>query len=144
MRKHLILFLAVLACAACGSEKGRVAFTGEGASEATVDLKDADVAFWTDIDLEWQGTAELGYDVELVQGGTTVGKTTCNPLGHLSVKTSWTETNLGSAHSRHGMGKMDCTVSLPKGGATTVRAKLAFSEKRGTITLRKADLVLKQ
>ena len=143
MRRHLII-LFVLACAACGSEKGRVPFASEGAAEGTFDLKQGDVAFWTDLDIEYEGDGALAYDIELVQGGATVAKAKCNPLGHMSVKTSWTETNLGSKHTRHGNGKMDCAASVPKGGATTVRAKLAFAPKPGSVTLKKADLVLKQ
>jgi hypothetical protein len=42
------------------------------------------------------------------------------------------------------MGKMACRVRLAKGGATDVQASLAFGVRPATLTLAKADLVLKQ
>jgi hypothetical protein len=71
-------------------------------------------------------------------------KAVCDPLARLNVKTMWTETNVGASHSRHGMGKMSCTVTLPSGGATDVHATLAWSTKPPSVTLKKADLVVKQ
>ena len=68
----------------------------------------------------------------LKQGGASVGTATCNPLGHMSVKTSWVETNLGGSHSRKGNGKMACSGNLAKGGDTTVKAHLAFGKKPAT------------
>ena len=139
--------LCVLACLTllgCGKELGRVGFTGEGSSTGSATLAAGDVYFWTDIDIQWEGDATLTYDITLDQGGKTVATATCNPLGHMSVKTSWVEENFGSSHSRRGGGRMDCTTNLPTGGATTVKARLAFSRKPASVTLRKADLVIKQ
>jgi hypothetical protein len=62
----------------------------------------------------------------------------------MSAKINWLETNIGSSHSRRGSGKMACEAKLAKGGPTTVNAKLAFAQKPGEATLRKADLVVKQ
>jgi hypothetical protein len=128
----------------CGKELGRVAFTGEGSSSGSATLAAGDVYFWTDIDIAWQGDATLTYDITLEQGGKPVATATCNPLGHMSVKTSWVESNVGPSHSRSGGGRMDCTTNLPTGGVTTVKTKLAFARKPASVTLRKADLVIKQ
>jgi hypothetical protein len=121
-----------------------VPFTLPGTGTVSMPLSAGEVSFWTDIDLEYTGDADLAYAVELDQGGTKVATATCNPLGRLHVKEMWTETNLGSSHTRRGMGKMDCSVTVPSGGATTVKATLAFGRKPATQTLRKADLVVKQ
>ena len=107
-------------------------------------LSAGEVAFWTDINLEYEGDAALAYQVELDQGGAKVASATCNPLARLSVKESWIETNLGASHSRRGNGKLGCSVTLTAGGPTTVKATLAFSRKPALVTLRKADLVVKQ
>jgi hypothetical protein len=136
--------LTSLVLPGCGKEAGRVPFTMPGTGTVSMPLSAGEVSFWTDIDLEYTGDAELAYAIELDQGGTKVATATCNPLGRLHVKESWTETNLGSSHSRRGMGKMDCSVALPAGGATTVKAILAFRLKPATQALRKADLVVKQ
>lgn len=137
----MLLLVPILGC---GKELGRVPFTKEGTGSTTVALKPGEVAFWTDIDIEWQGAATLDYEVELLQGGTKVASATCNPLGNLSVKTTWVETNIHDEHSRSGNGKLDCSVTLPSGGTTTVNATLAFGSKGKSVTLKKADLVIKQ
>ena len=142
--KLTMVLVSVAALAGCGKEVGRVGFTAPGTSTATVPLSAGEVSFWTDIDIEWQGDGALGYVVELDQGGTKVATATCNPLARLSVKSSWVETNLGASHSRRGNGKMDCSVSVPSGGPTTVRATLAFGRKPPTFTLTRADLVVRQ
>jgi len=128
----------------CGKETGRVPFVAEGAAENTMTLAAGDVHFWTDIDIEWEGNAALHYKIDLLQGGAVVASATCNPLARLSVRTGWVETNLGDRHSRRGNGKMDCTLNLTTAGATTVRAELAFSKKPATLTLKKADLAVRQ
>ncbi len=140
----LAAVFALATLAGCGKEAGRVPLAGEGTGTSTMTLKAGDVDFWTDIDVSWEGNATLAYTIELEQGGKTVATATCNPLGRLSVKTRWTETNLGASHSRSGNGKMDCSVSLPSGGATTVKATLAWASKPATSSLKKADLVVKQ
>jgi hypothetical protein len=127
--------------AGCGKEMGRVPFSGPGTSTANVTLNAGDVAFWTDIDAEFHNDSSLPYTIHLEQGGASVGSATCNPLGPIHVKTSWVETNLGNKHSRSGMGKMECSVTLAKGGPTTVKATLGPAKD---VTLKKADLVLKQ
>jgi hypothetical protein len=125
----------------CGKEVGRVPFSAPGTASADVTLQAGEVAFWTDIDAEFHNDSSLPYTVHLEQGGASVGTAMCNPLGHINVKTSWVETNLGNKRSRSGMGKMECSVSLAKGGPTTVKVTLGPAKD---ITVKKADLVLKQ
>ena len=60
------------------------------------------------------------------------------------MKSSWTETNFGTTHSRHGSGRIECSANAPATGPTTVKATLAWVKKPTTVTLRKADLVIKE
>lgn len=138
-----LLVLAATA-AGCGKEAGRVPFATEGVGSATVELAAGEVSFWTDLDVEYAGDASLAYTVTLSQGGAPVATAVCNPLGHLSVKMGWVETNVNGARSRKGNGKMGCSAKLASGGPTTVDATLAFAQRPTSLTLNKADLVLKQ
>lgn len=138
------LGLVMLATTACGKEAGRLAFTAEGEKEATMNLSPGPVAFWTDIDLEYEGDSNLVYQIELMQKNVAVGVATCSPLGNLPVKTGWVSTDVGSKHSRSGSGKMACDTNVATGGPTVVHAKLAWSTKPASATLKKAELVLKQ
>ena len=139
-----LLLLSLLTLAACGKEKGRVPFAADGTGTTTATLEAGDVAFWADLDLEYEGSAAMSYAVELEQGGTVVASGTCNPLGAMNVKVNWVETNIGSSHSRSGSGKMGCHAKVPAAGATNVKVTLAISTRPATFTLKKADFVLKQ
>jgi hypothetical protein len=136
--------LASLALLSCGKEVGRIPFHGEGAASTSVPLSSGEVSFWTDIDVEYPGDTAFAYTIELHQGATKVATATCNPLGQIQVKTNWVETHFGGSNSRRGEGKMTCSASVPAGGTTVVNATLAYSHKPATVSLRKADLVIKQ
>jgi len=137
-------FLVISTASCCGKEAGRVPFGAEGTADAPMTLQAGEVWFWTDLDIEYKGNPVLEYEVQLLQGGTPVAKATCDPLGRMSVKAGWVETNIGDSHTRRGAGKMDYTATIASGGATTVRATLAFSRKPIIVKLVKADLVVKQ
>lgn len=140
-RSLFVALSSLVLLAGCGKEMGRIPFSAPGSGTATVTLQAGDVAFWTDIDAEYHSDSSLPYTVQLEQGGAKVASALCNPLGPIHTKMSWVETHLGNKHSRSGMGKMECSVSLAKGGPTTVTAKLGPAKD---ITVKKADLVLKQ
>jgi hypothetical protein len=123
---------------------GRVRLPAEGSGAAEVTLAAGEVDFWTDIDIAYEGDATLQYKVEMFQNGSAAGTAACNPLGRLPTKTSWVETNIGASHSRRGSGKMECSTSITSGGPTIVKTTLAFGKKPTTVTLKKADLVIKQ
>jgi hypothetical protein len=143
MRLATVLLGAALA-AGCGKEVGRVSLSSAHEGESKIDLKAGEVAFWTDIDIEWEGNVTARYEIDLEQNGSKVATTTCNPLGPLKVKLGWVETHLSGRHSRRGRGKMDCAVQLEKGGPTVVHTKLSLSSQPASLKLAKADLVLKQ
>lgn len=138
------LLAGVLLLTGCGKEMGRVPFSGEGTASTITLLSSGNVAFWTDVDIEYSGTAALAYRIALVQAGSTVATAVCDPLGPMSTRLVWTETDRGSAHSRSGRGRMECSATLAKGGPTTVEATLAFGSRPSRATITRADLVLKQ
>lgn len=144
MRIGWLAGVLLLTLVACGKEEARIPFAADGAGQTTADMKAGDVAFWTDIDVSFEGDASLRYEIELLQGGKTVGSTTCNPLGQLPMKSTWVETNAGDKHSRSGNGKMACDLKLVTAGATTVKATLVWAKKPTTVAMKKADLVIKQ
>ena len=144
IRRGALLLSFLLAVSACGKEVGRVRLPGEGSGAVELALDAGEIAFWTDLSIEYEGDASLEYRIDVFQNGSSVGKTVCNPLGRLSVKTGWVETNVGSSHTRRGMGNMSCELRLPSAGPTVVKTTLVFGKKPPTTTLRKADLVVKQ
>ena len=144
-RKRLFaIALLALPLAACGRQVGSVPFSGEGTKSATLPLTSGSVAFWTDLDVAYEGPATLSYRIELSQAGRTVASTTCDPLGKMSVQLGWLDIERGASHSSRGHGKMLCGVRLAKGGPTLVEATLAFGVRPLTATIKQADLVLKQ
>lgn len=134
----------LLSVTACGKEEARIPFTAEGPGQATASMKAGDIAFWTDIDVSFEGNAGLVYKIDVVQNNQTVASTTCNPFGQIPVKTTWVETNAGDKHSRSGNGKMACDAKLAAAGDTTIKATLSWSQKPATVAFKKADLVIKQ
>ena len=94
--------------------------------------------------MKYEGDATLTYRVDLLQGGSSVAKAECQALGQMRMKVGWVETNFGASHSRSGSGKMTCNAQLAKSGPTVVQATLGFGVRPISVTLSKADLVVKQ
>jgi len=129
---------------ACGRQVGRVPFSSEGTKSTTLPLAAGNVAFWTDLDVAYEGPATLSYQIELSQAGHQVATASCDPLGKKSVELGWVNIARSSFRSQRGHGKMLCGASLAKGGPTVVAATLAFSAPPLTATINRADLVVKQ
>lgn len=138
-----LLLAGLSSLAGCGREVGRLPFSAEGKEAATMSLQAGEVAFWTDVDLKYEGAAEATYSIELEQAGSSVGKVQCDPLTP-DVKLRWMETRFADSRSLSGWGRMRCEARIAKPGPTTVRATLAFTTVPHTLSFRKADLVLKQ
>lgn len=139
-----IAVLSSLLLAGCGKEAGRVPFVAESTQAVTMPLEAGDVAFWTDIDMKYEGEATLTYRVDLLQGGSGVATAECQALGPMSMKVGWVETQYGASHARSGSGKMTCSAQLAKSGPTVVQATLGFGARPISVTLTRADLVVKQ
>jgi hypothetical protein len=140
----MVAVLSSVLLTGCGKEAGRVPFAAEGTKAVTMPLAAGDVAFWTDIDIEYEGAPALTYRVELLQGGSSVAAAECEALGPMSIKVGWVETHFGASSSRSGNGRMKCSAQLAKSGPTVVQATLAFDPRPISVTLSKADLVVKQ
>ncbi len=143
-KSFLALALAALPLVACGRQVGSVPFSSEGTKSTTLPLAAGNVAFWTDLDISYQGPATLNYRIELSQAGRSVATTTCDPLGKMSVQLGWLDIQRFASRSQSGHGKMLCAASLAKGGPTVVQATLAFGVRPLTASIKRADLVLEQ
>ncbi len=136
--------VGILSVAACGKEIGRIALHDQGAGETTVQAAAGKpLALWTSLDVKYTGAFAAHYEVEILQGGAIVGKTTCNPLD-VSTRLSSKQTTIGSDHTMAWQGKMRCEVALAKGGATTVRAKLIVDQRPASLAIRDISLVVKE
>ena len=133
---------ALLSC--CGKEAGRLSFSSPGTNTSSLALKAGEVAFWTDLNVHYEGDPPLVYQVELAQGGQTVASAFCDPLVHREIDLGWLSLYNGASHSERGRGKMRCTAKLPASGPTTVQATLLVDPPGTAVTLTKADLVIKQ
>jgi len=140
----MALALAALPLLACDRHVGSVPFSSEETKSTTLPLAAGNVAFWTDLDVEYEGSATLSYQIELSQAGRTVATTSCDPLGKMSVQLGWVAIQRNALHSSSGHGKMSCGAKLAKGGPTLVRATLAFGARPLTATINRADLIVKQ
>ena len=136
--------VGILTVAACGKEIGRIPLHDQGAGETTVQATGGrPVALWTSLDVKYTGSFAAHYEVELLQGGTLVGKTLCNPLD-VSSRLSSKQVNIGDSHTQSWQGKMRCEVSPATGGATTVRAKLIIDQRPPTLAIKDISLIVKE
>ncbi len=130
---------------ACGKEIGRIALTGEGAGDTTITAASGDkLALWTSLDVEWTGSWDAQYAVELRDAsGKAVSSTICDPLV-APTKMSSVVTNVGSHHTASYQGKMSCALDAPSAGAFTVHAKLTYTSKPAALTVKDISLVVKK
>lgn len=139
-----LIGLGALAVAACGKEVGRIPLRDQGAGETTVQATDGKaLSLWTSLDVKYSGTFAAHYDIDMLQGGAIVGKARCNPLD-VSTRLSSTQTSLGDDHSMAWQGKMRCEIALPKGGATTVRARLIIDQRPPGLAIKDISVVVKE
>ena len=128
----------------CGTEVGRIPFNAAGAGETEVQADAGkNIDFWTDLKIEFTGEIGMAYFIELYQDGELTREVTCSPLDVSTIVKS-VETRIGDHHSIKYNGKMRCSVSVPSSGQTLVKAKLLVDAKSGSLTLERADLVVKQ
>ena len=115
-----------------------------GAAETKITVKSGEhLALWTSLDLSYTGTLEAHYEVELVEGGTTVSQAKCDPLNVIT-KIGSEKIQLGSHFSASYSGKMRCEVVATKDGEATVRARLIFAEAPADLAIKDISLVIKR
>lgn len=137
----LLLFALV---SGCGKELARIPMTGEGEGDTTVTASSGQkLSLWTSLDIEWDGSFAARYAVELRDSsGKAVASATCDPLD-VSVRTSAFRSYVGTHHTDRYQGKMQCELVAPAGGSFTVHAKLTYSTKPSTLTVKDISLVVK-
>jgi len=139
-----IIVMALVLVSGCGKELARIPMTGEGEGDATVTASAGQkLALWTSLDIEWDGSFAARYAVELRDsGGKAVASATCDPLD-VSVRTSSFRSYVGTHHTDRYQGKMQCDLVAPTGGSFTVHAKLTYSTKPSSLTVKDISLVVK-
>ena len=136
--------LALTFLSGCGKELARIPLTGEGEGDATVTVSPGQkLALWTSLDIDWDGAFAARYAVELRDSsGKAVASATCDPLD-VSVRTMAYRSYVGAHHTDRYQGKMQCEIVAPASGSFTVHAKLTYTAKPSTLTVKDISLVVK-
>ncbi len=150
--KNILLF--ILACAglmSCdaitGKEVARVEINTISNHELSIketrlDLKKGDnIAFWTDLDMEYEGDLGLVYNIEVVRDTTVLGQMELNALD-ASIKMMEVKTTFGDKTSWSFNGKIG-SLGIDTDGHYTIKAIIRSSDNP-TLNLKKADLVIKK
>lgn len=141
-RNAFLLVVAVLLASSCSSELGRAPFADMAPQRITVDLDASKkVDFWVHLDVKYEGRQQLGFEIDLEQGGKQTGTTRCNAFD-ISTKMMAVETTVNGASSKRYRGKMRCSMSVREGGPT-VFVVTPFADPRAG-SLKTFDLVVKQ
>lgn len=144
MKRSASILALAFALVSCGKEIGRIPMSSAGAAETKITVKSGEhLALWTSLDLSYTGTLEARYEVELVEGGTTVSQAKCDPLD-VSTKIGSKVITIGSHHSKSYSGKMHCEVVATKDGEATVRARLIFDDSPADLAIKDMSLVIKR
>ncbi len=101
------------------------------------------VHFWIDFDATYQGDLRAKYDIDLLQRDVLVGHATCEPvpLSHAARVCSF-RSEIGDSHQLRC--RTDCQARVSSSGPTLVRATLSIQGKPASLTLTRADLLIKQ
>ena len=144
MKRSASILTLAFVLVSCGKEIGRIPMSSAGAAETKITVKSGEhLALWTSLDLSYTGTLEARYEVDLVEGGTTVSQAKCDPLD-ISTKIGSKEIEIGSHYSTSYSGKMRCEIVATKDGEATVRARLIFAESPADLAIKDMSLVIKR
>lgn len=125
-----------IAVSSCFSTARRISFGGAGAREATVELGSGEVRFAAYFQGRNIGGAVARYDVELLQAGRVVSRTSCDLLPVIDDRQCVFHFN----QVRECNVVMSCSAHLDVGGPTVVRARLSIPTKSKEFKLDRADL----
>jgi hypothetical protein len=129
-----------LAVSSCFSSARRISFGGEGAREASVQLQAGEVRFATYFEGRNTGGAVARFDVELLQAGRVVSRTSCDLLPVIDDRQCVFHFN----QVRECNIVMQCSAHLDAGGSTIVRARLSVPTKPKEFKLDRTDLIVGQ
>jgi|HubBroStandDraft_1064217.scaffolds.fasta_scaffold01132_27 hypothetical protein len=87
---------------------------------------------------------EAKYDVELLQGGELVAKSTCDPLHPMGRKGRLCAVRFELGDEHHINCRLQCSLRVPKSGPTTVRSTLSFAGAPVGLRLARAELSVEQ
>ena len=138
----LLCFFATSCFNSCGKEVGKMVFNEPALKEMNLDFTEKEISFWVDLDVEFKGGLKAWYNIELFQNGQSVGAAQCSVF-NVNIKIDSVITNWNDSHSYSYLGKMTCSVMLPKPGPTTVKANFMIESQSNDYKFKKADLVFK-
>jgi hypothetical protein len=137
-----LLLGGALLFAGCGKEVGRIDFSEPGTRSVTVSLDASEeVAFWTELDVEFRGPTRLSYSIVLRQDGKEVAGANCDALD-VNVKLMSKTVTIGDQTSISYEGKMSCSARVPSSGPTEIEA--TFEASPTPLRLANFDLLIKQ
>lgn len=144
----VLCFLLIACGALTGEEVGRLAINqvsrGENIimKESTVELENGDqIVFWSDMDMEYEGDAEIRFRISIVKGEDPYGNLEVNPTEkELTLGESKTTLNGKTSWSFVGQ---NAVFNVQEDGQYTFKAILVASEN-SSLVINKAELVLKK
>lgn len=134
-------FLLIVLLAGCGSEIERVHFEAVGEEEATFQSDGSEVAFWTDLDVEYAYGSEPSatYEITVYKKGDKVAELVCDPFD-VRYQTMERHAEVRGTVKQSYLAPMRCTGELPEGELTL---KVHF-KVNARMTVFRADLVLRE
>lgn len=144
----LLSFCTFLLLQSCGEEIARLPINqisneaNQGAKEVTLELKQGEeIAFWSDMDLEWEGQIALIFHVHITKNGHNYKSLEINPF-EKNVTVGEIKTSFGDKTSWSFSGK-NSHIKIEEDANYTFRSYLIGSENP-SLNLKKAELVLKK
>lgn len=110
--------------------------------ETSIQLKkDDEIAFWSDMDLEYEGDVQLRFKMEISNNGQSLGTLEIDPTKK-NMTIGEVQTNFGSSTDWSFMGK-NTEITIEEDGNYTFKGILVASENE-TLKINKAEIVLKK
>jgi hypothetical protein len=125
-KQPTFILMGVLLLAGCrGKLVTTVSLPGPGTAEARFAPSSKALSVWADCDAKWTGGKSskplFDYDVELLQGGKTVGRVACSTGTPGGQTVCCSTSNIFGELSGDCEYKLGCALPLPPPGETTLR-----------------------
>ena len=148
-RRIVGLVGVITAVTSCATTLGSVRFDQPGRNEILLDLEpDSTLRFYSDLDLRFDKdeahATRMYFLVELEQHGEIVARTTCFPLGGERGLKRCDARMLRPDRIRLNCLMQGCELRVANGGPTLVRASLVISRQPSSMSIQRADLIVKQ
>jgi hypothetical protein len=137
-RSPALLASLALACAGLFGCRGKLLATaslsGPGTAEARF-TPGKNMRLWADYDGEWTGGGgskhskpPLKYDIDVLQGGKSLGRITCTTPSNGGTKVCSGETSIGNDHTGNCEVSLDCNLPALGSGEVTLKVTGSFSD----------------